>query len=887
MTVPRSNRKLDWALWYVRLGFAPIPLCWPTRDGQCGCGRGHQGRDIGKAPLLGSGYHRVCPTEALVKRWWRRWPEANIGLLLEPSQLAVVDLDGNEAVHEGAGYGLPPGPVVTSRPGHEHRWYRRPQTCPATRRTHQGQTEAIDVLAKGYVVAPPSCHRTGTVYTFAVAPQDTPLEELPAWAVEMLQGGEDESGFRPAELPDDVTVLDADQAPGLSKTSRRLLFVNQRADGTPYPSRSEWVFAAITSLIRDGLDDATIAGLLLNPSHPVSERALERRRPAEYVAQEIGRARAKSALRRRGWKSSNSLKPAASRPSAAFQARRGVSSDAKPEETLADSDPKTTPQDRPGGPPGAEHLTDLGNARRLVRLRGENLHYVWRWSKWLVWEGTRWAEDDTGRVFHEATAIIEDLLEQAARLKQQAATSLILERIRKLENMAEKTSQWARKSESRARLEAAVVLARSEPGIPIRPADLDADPWLLNCSNGTLDLRTGTLRPHRREDLLTKSTGVPYDQKAKAPLWAAFLDRIMAGNQALIGFLQRAVGMSLVGTVRDHVLLILYGTGANGKSTFLETLVAALGDYAMTAAPDLLMARQGERHPTELADLFGKRLVVAVEVDEGRRLNEALVKRLTGGDTIKARRMREDFWEFRPSHTLWLAVNHRPMVRGTDHAIWRRLKLIPFTVTIPPTEQDPDLPAKLRGELPGILAWAVQGCLEWQQHGLGEPEEVRAATVAYRKDQDVLGQFLADCCVFSPSARAFAGDLYKAYVRWCGENGERSLSQKEFGTRLGERGFERSRSTGGRTVWHGLGLAVNSATSEGSEGSDPNFRLTPGLEEGVFGDQPENTVTPFTPLTPPSSGGPGAPWLPSGEAPTGPSEKSRFDSRRFRVGGLR
>ncbi|MCL6562452.1 MAG: DUF5906 domain-containing protein [Firmicutes bacterium] len=461
-----------------------------------------------------------------------------------------------------------------------------------------------------------------------------------------------------------------------------------------------------------------------------------------------------------------------------------------------------------GAPPGREPLTDLGNARRLARLRGRDLRYVKAWGAWFIWDGTRWAEDVCGRIGYEAQTVVTDLLAHAGRVAQAAAQVTDPDTRDRLAAQAKAAMQWARASESRARLEAMVGLAGNQPEVAMHWAAFDADPWLLNCPNGTVDLRTGGLRPHRREDHLTKSTGVPYDPAARAPRWEVFLDRIMDGNTELIRFLRRAVGMSAAGVVRDHVLLICWGTGSNGKSTFLDAICAALGDYAMAAPPDLLMANRHEQHPTALADLFGRRLVVASESDEGRRLNEALVKRLTGGDVIKARRIREDFWSFAPTHTLWLATNHKPVVLGNDHAIWRRIQLIPFRVTIDAQHRDPELPAKLRQELPGILGWIVRGCLEWQRHGLQAPADVEQATQTYRSEMDVLAAFLEARCVVKPAARVKVKDLYEAYLHWCEETGERPLSQRIFGVHLAERGFERAKSTGGQFVWLGVGLAI-------------------------------------------------------------------------------
>jgi P4 family phage/plasmid primase-like protien len=244
---------------------------------------------------------------------------------------------------------------------------------------------------------------------------------------------------------------------------------------------------------------------------------------------------------------------------------------------------------------------------------------------------------------------------------------------------------FCKASNSEHGLRAMLALARSEPGIPILPGELDGDPWLLNVLNGTIDLRTGTLRPHDREDRITKLADVRFDSEADCPVWIGFLQEVLP-DPDLREFVRRLVGYRLTGSTQEHVLPFLFGVGANGKSTFLNTIQSLLGiTYAIKAPADLLLAMRNESHPTELADLFGKRLVCCNEAEDGRRLAESLVKELTGGDKIRARRMREDFWEFSPTHKIWLAANHKPSVRGTDHGIWRRIKLIPFTVTIGPS----------------------------------------------------------------------------------------------------------------------------------------------------------------------------------------------------------
>lgn len=440
------------------------------------------------------------------------------------------------------------------------------------------------------------------------------------------------------------------------------------------------------------------------------------------------------------------------------------------------------------------HVTDAGNAELLGHLYGDRLRYDHQRRRWLLWAGHWWKPD--------ADAETERLALEAARHRYHAAVTI------KDQGDWKKEATWAINSESRMRLEACLAVATALKPIADAGQGWDSDPWLLGAANGVVDLRTGELRNGQPEDRITMHSSVAYDADAPCPHWLAFLHRVMDGNATLIDFLQRAVGYTLTGDVSEQVLFFTYGTGANGKSTFLTALLDAMGDYGRQAAPGLLLAKRSERHPTEYADLESARLVASVEVDEGRRLAEGLVKWLTGGDRMKARKMRQDFFEFRPTWKVWLCANHKPTITGTDWAMWRRLRLLPFTVVIPPEEQDPHLPDTLRRELPGILAWAVQGCLDWQRDGLGTPPEVEAATEAYRAEQDVLADFLDECCeVDDPERETATAALYKAYSEWCKEGGEKPLTKTAFGLRLAERGFTATRPSGARS-WRGIGLRM-------------------------------------------------------------------------------
>jgi putative DNA primase/helicase len=333
---------------------------------------------------------------------------------------------------------------------------------------------------------------------------------------------------------------------------------------------------------------------------------------------------------------------------------------------------------------------------------------------------------------------------------------------------------------------------------------------ILTVANGTLDLHTGALREHRRADLATKLAPVAYSPDATAPTWGAFLDRILPDHDVQ-EFVRRAVGYSLTGETGEQVLFLCWGTGANGKTTFIETIMAILGDFALKTPAETLLAKRDNTIPNDVAALRGARFVAAVESEDGRRLAEVRVKELTGGDSVSARFMRAEWFTFKPVAKLWLATNHRPVVRGTDEAIWRRIRLIPFNVTIPGPERDPTLPAQLRAELPGILRWAVDGCMAWQHKGLGAPAAVLAATRSYRAEQDVLGAFIAERCLLAPERWVSSASLYAAYRNWCEDSGEHAATQRALGLALRERGFEDAREGKARSRgWQGVGLLDHS-----------------------------------------------------------------------------
>jgi len=474
--------------------------------------------------------------------------------------------------------------------------------------------------------------------------------------------------------------------------------------------------------------------------------------------------------------------------------------------------------------PHALPYSDYTNALALVRDHGQDLRYCFPWKSWLVWTGTHWQRDDTGRVHQFAKQTIKRLARHAETLTDDTAVKVLMAHVKK--------------SLSKTSLDAMVRTAQDEEGIPVKPEALDMDSWLLNCSNGTLDLRTGDLRPHDRADLLTKCLPIPYDPHAICPTWERFLSRIMgtttrdedtedmsAGEfenrqardnraQALIDFLKQAIGYTLTGSTREQCIFILHGKTKTGKSTFLATLRALLGPYGQQADMGSFMHKDRDEVRNDLADLAGSRFVCALESSEGRRLAESLIKQLTGGvDLYKARFLFQEHFTFRPQFKIFLGTNHKPVIRDTDSAIWERIRLVPFAVQIPKAERDKLLDERLQQEISGILAWAVRGCLDWQKQGeLREPDAVTEATTTYRTEMDTIARFLEECCMRgNPDvAKVKASTLARAYQAWCKHTGEIPLPNRAFITEVEQHGYPRERGTANQYYWHGLGLVDTS-----------------------------------------------------------------------------
>ena len=434
--------------------------------------------------------------------------------------------------------------------------------------------------------------------------------------------------------------------------------------------------------------------------------------------------------------------------------------------------------------------TDTDNAQRFAERFGHKVIFT-SGRGWLVFDGIRFKP--------EATLETLELAKTAARLINDEVA------LQRGEKARLARSDFAKQSLSKASLERMIDLAKGL--LAVEDSKLDSDPMLLNTETGTVDLRTGQLEKHDRRDLLTKLAPVAADPDAICPQFRKFMHQVTRGDTDLIRYIQKCIGYTLTGDTSEQILFFVYGPGQTGKSTLVNLIRNMMGDYGRHTPTETLLVKQYDNAiPADLARLAGVRMVTAIEANFNRHLDEARIKGMTGGEPITARFMRQNFFEFKPNFKLWLVANDRPRVRSTDTALWRRIRVLPFSVEISKSNCDPDLSEKLKAEWPGILAWAVRGCLKWQTEGLVEPARVQTATADWQNQVDHLKRFVGETLIFIPDGRVQARSMYESYSRWCSQNGERRSSMAHFKTRLSET-FDLARTKiNGRGWWKGVKL---------------------------------------------------------------------------------
>ncbi|MEX0417373.1 phage/plasmid primase, P4 family [Bacillus sp. C30] len=426
-------------------------------------------------------------------------------------------------------------------------------------------------------------------------------------------------------------------------------------------------------------------------------------------------------------------------------------------------------------------LTELGNAERIAYEYGHVIKFVGDIG-WYIWDGKRWRVDTKKEI--------------------ERITAKVLRSLSKSDDESE--VKWARMCERRnVRMNSIKDLM---PLVPGERAEFDKHKYLLNVENGIVDLKTGKLQQHDRELGLTKITNIAFDKNAKCPEWLTFLDQVFQGDKELAEYMQRLIGYSLTGEITEQIMVFLIGGGSNGKSTFINIIKEIMGDYGRQAKSDTFIKKKETGANNDIARLAGSRFVSAIESEDGEQLSEAFVKQITGGEPVLARFLRQEFFEFIPEFKVFFTTNHKPVIKGVDEGIWRRIRLIPFNLQLPKEKRDKKLPEKLSLEMPGILNWAIEGCLKWQQLGLNDPAIVMKATGDYKEEMDILGPFMFECCCKREDVQIEAKDLYEVYANWCFRNGEHQLKNRAFYRILETQGFKRERGNRNKFFIKGVTL---------------------------------------------------------------------------------
>lgn len=760
------------------LGWPVFPLHYPSfpADGgpvRCSCGDAAC-KNIGKHPITANGFKDATLDHEQIRAWWTRHPNANIGVPTgAASGMVVWDEDprhGGDASVAGleVKHARLPG-TVTQRTGGggRHRCFAHPG---GTVKNRTGVLPGIDIRGDGgYIVVAPSLHASGERYLFEPGngPGEVSLADMPVWLREMITSPKPRK-----KSPKAAPVGEAGREHiGMDARERRCrAYLEKCPDAVSGSGGHDATLRAGCECFRFGLDDDAVWRTMRwfndrkTGGEQWSEKELEHKiesaREKVLDAGELGMRLAN---------------PAGEAASPEFDRVAALRS-------------------------------DVGNAARLVRRYGDRVRYCYGPGWWLVWDGRRWKPDDRGQIDQLCKKTALAILNEAKHASDAERDAIVA---------------WAMKSQQRERLTAMAALVQSD--LAVGPDDLDADRWLFNCRNGTIDLRTGKRRPHREADLITKVAPVNYDENAVCHRFEQFLNEIFGGDHDLVRFVQRWLGHCLTGAIEEQYLPIWHGEGNNGKSVLLETTTGIMGEYASVAPPELLTVRKHPEHPTEIADLLGKRFVVASETERDAELRVQLIKRLTGDRRLKARLMRRDYFEFDRTHKLVLVTNNKPVVKEDTESVWRRLRLVPFKVVIPKEQRDPKLFETLRDEWPGILAWMVKGCLDWQREGLGEPEAVMVATEAYRGAANSVEAFLAERCTLSAGVATRAGDLRAAYAEWCATNVRVPLRGREWGAALRAKGCADGRPDG---VRHWIGVALVRPSDDGFDGFDASDPLT-------------------------------------------------------------
>lgn len=752
---------LEAALMYARQGWPVFPV-----------------KRADKRPYTVHGFKDATTDPEQIKKWWSTWPEANIGVPTgQVSGMFVVDVDNLD----NAPPGLPPTRIARTGRGGMHILFKHPGV--PVRNSQSALAKGVDVRGDGgYIVAPPSIHENGTQYRWEPGPATlAPAPESVLAKVKQLV----------QDAPQAAVVRKYPPAtPEVLEQARSVL--NSMGPAIQGLGGDQLTYQVCCTLLNDfALTTGEAIPLLTEwndgcqPPWDLKDLLLKLDNARNYAQSNYGHLR------------DNPLREEWTDPDLSV---------------LVDDDNENSP-------------SDLGNALWFSKLHGANFRFVAEWRTWLRWGNTHWTKDEGAAAAQRAMVAVADKLkalakEQTQKVNQlsdqlQALTSAGLEAVTTREDdiRTEKLREDIQLAENKAKsyrgriqmlhsangLQSALRVAQIDSRLSIVAAAVDSDPMLLNVANGTVDLRTGELREHQREDHLTRITPVHYDPAAQCLAWQNFLATTVAPDVA--GYLQRAVGYTLSGSVTAQCLFFLWGNGANGKSTFVNVVRRLLGDYAQTGAASLLEATPG-KHPTDVADLASARMVTLTETESNRPFPAALIKTLTSEEPIRTRKMGQDFWQYMPTHKLWISGNHKPNIHDTDDGIWRRIHLIPFTRTVAPADRDPNLTAKLCSELPGILNWAIEGCRQWQRDGgMVSTPTLDNALLEYRSEEDIFNAFVQEVCIVDPAVSTPRTEIWCAFDTWVKvASAKAKPNRNRFYAELLRLGFRTVNSNGQRCV---------------------------------------------------------------------------------------
>lgn len=811
-----STTLLQSALSYAARGWPVFPLHNPIGEGQCSCGRpsdppSKSDRAEGveycsspaKHPRTKFGLKDATTDEQQIREWWHRWPNANIGLPTGAVSFVVIDIDprhGGDESWQGLVCqfgGIEKIANARTGSGGEHLLFAHPGV--KVKNNQSGKLGAgVDVRGDGgYIVAAPSRHVSGGEYAWLTPPNGT-LPELPDWLREMMAR---EPEARPISSG-------AVSVPEISDNYARKALTEEAAAvaSAPEGRRNQQLNDSAYSL-----GQLVAAGVLYRGD---VEQALE----AAALQAGLGEVEIRGTLRSGLNAGMREPRQIPEKKTAAAVAVRPRNPEAGPDE-VAEFINQLEQAENPNSPavksrkPEYWRRSQEGLAREFINRYGDDFRFLSDLTKdggknlFAHFDGRKWqmfgpAIAALGKRQREMTGEFREFTQQLLEMADGQMDAMSKEdKAAYAFGLTIESSRWQSDW---------IKMMRGFDEIHRALAEFDADPYLLNCPNGTVDLRTGELREYRQSDYLSKMTSVEYDPDATCPQWEKFLLDIQSNDQGMVDFLQRGAGYSLTGDPKEECLMICHGVGRNGKGTFLNTLLAILGDYAGSCLMSTFEEKRNDPGANnDLAMLKGLRFVVGSETKEGSRLNEQLVKQVTGRDRLRARFLFSEFFEFVFEGKIWLMVNHLPSIPSTDEGIWSRIRIVPFLRYFKPEERDPLLKEKLMAEAKGILAWAVRGCLAWQKDGLNPPASVTRATEEYRGNQDTIGQFLAECCILGEEHRVTSNLLFRTYTRWAAAHGHKfTLTSNKLGRILDERGF-RGDKPGGVATRFGLDVRTD------------------------------------------------------------------------------